>query len=151
VAVRVTVVVTRIDFYILQNGGAGDHEAVSCRLVEKAYKLGMNVYIHTDSTEQARRIDELLWSFRAGSFLPHALHPPKDDDDVPVRIGSGDQPWDCAQVLINLSATVPLFFSRFERVVEVVVPGETGKAQGRDRYRFYRDRGYPLQSHNLPG
>jgi len=143
--------VTRIDFYILPEGGTGGHEAVSCRLVEKAYKLGMNVYIHTDSAEQARRIDELLWTFRAGSFLPHALHPPKDDDEVPVRIGSGDQPWDGAQVLINLSVEVPLFFSRFERVAEVVAPGEAGKAQGRERYRFYRDRGYPLQSHNLPG
>ena len=143
---------TRIDFYILPEGDAGGHETVSCRLVEKVYKLGMNVYVHTDSPEQARRLDDLLWSFRAGSFLPHALHPRQDDDDeVPVRIGSGAEPWANAQVLINLAGTVPLFFSRFERVAEVVAPGEAGKAQGRERYRFYRDRGYPLQSHNLPG
>ena len=83
---------TQIDFYILPEGGTGGHEAVSCRLVEKVYKLGMNVYVHTDSAEQARRMDELLWTFRAGSFLPHALHPPNDDDEVPVRIGSAPVP-----------------------------------------------------------
>ena len=53
------------------------------------------------------------------------------------------------EVLINLSAEVPLIFSHFERVAEIIPEGEENRNSGRERFRFYRDRGYPLQSHNI--
>ena len=36
---------------------------------------------------------------------------------------------------------------RFDRVAEVVV--QDIRDEGRDRYKFYRDRGFPLHHHEL--
>jgi DNA polymerase-3 subunit chi len=137
---------TKVDFYILGNGS---REQTACKLIEKAYRLGNRIYIHTESTQQAKHLDELLWTFRDGSFVPHEQYQPGNSCHSPVQIGCHDSPETESEVLINLAAEVPLFFSRFLRVAELVGPEPTAKTQGRDRFRFYRDRGYPLDTHEL--
>jgi DNA polymerase III subunit chi len=52
-------------------------------------------------------------------------------------------------VLINLGAEVPQFFGRFERVAELVDQRPELLAQSRERFRFYRERGYELNTHQL--
>jgi len=140
---------TKVDFYILEQPHSEARARFACRLAEKAWQQGNRVYIHTDSAEQSQRLDELLWTFRAGSFVPHALDEATDADATPIHIGHGSEPHHHDQVLINLAPEVPLFFSRFERVAEVVGHEEECRAQGRERFRFYRDRGYPLENHTI--
>ena len=53
------------------------------------------------------------------------------------------------QVLINLDAQAPAQFASFERLIEVVGAGAEDREAGRERYRFYRERGYPLTHHDL--
>ncbi len=140
---------TKVDFYILENNLASAHEQFVCRLTEKAWKQGHKVYIHTDDANQSSRIDELLWAFRAESFLPHSLDSTDDADRVNIHIGHSEEPLHHDDVLINMGHEVPLFFSRFKRVAEVIAGDEPAKQAGRERFRFYRDRGYPLESHTL--
>ena len=68
----------------------------------------------------------------------------------PVVIGHDQEPpeesWD---VMINLAAQVPDFFSRYQRVAEVVDSDEQRRNQGRERFRYYRERGYELRTHRL--
>ena len=143
---------TRIDFYILPEGGTSAHEAVSCRLVEKVYKLGMNVYIHTDSEQLSQELDDLLWTFRQGSFIPHAQHGAEAAVESPVVVGHCPEPGtEHHDVLINFAQEVPAFFGRFERVAELVDQQPDYLQQARARYTFYRERGYELQSHKLKG
>jgi DNA polymerase-3 subunit chi len=52
-------------------------------------------------------------------------------------------------VLISLASAIPSFFSRFGRVADVVGATEEAKQQARERFRFYRERGYSLQTHSL--
>lgn len=140
---------TKVDFYIL---GAGSSEQVACRLAEKAYHLGKRIYIHTETPQQARHMDELLWTFREGSFVPHEPYQAGSPSQSPIQIGCHESPETDCEVLINLAAEVPLFFSRFSRVAELIGPQQEAKVQGRERFRFYRDRGYPLDTHDLgPG
>ncbi|MGI9264897.1 MAG: DNA polymerase III subunit chi [Gammaproteobacteria bacterium] len=142
---------TRVDFYVLKAGSARQRSVFACRLTEKAFGLGHKIYLHTGSGKQTHQLSELLWTFRDGSFVPHlefdqsAAH--DSDDDTPVHIGHGDEPGQHADLLINLADEVPLFFSRFERVAEIVAADSRDHA--RDRFRFYRDRGYALETHNL--
>jgi DNA polymerase III subunit chi len=141
---------TRVDFYLLSQDQpkAGDHFA--CRLTEKAFRLGHRVFLHAQSDEHARSLDQLLWSFRDRSFIPHGLAGDVDDDpDFPVVVGAGETPKGDYDLLINCAENIPDFFSRFERVAEPVRNEDGAKAQGRERYRFYRDRGYPLEMHKL--
>lgn len=140
---------TRIDFYILPDAAPRGRERLACRLADKAYRLGHEVYIHTENHEQAAALDDLLWTFRAGSFVPHKQVGDGGLDGVPVLIGHQDVPEHCHTLLINLAQNVPSFFSRFERVMEPVDQGEENKRCGRERFRFYRDRGYALETHTL--
>lgn len=137
---------TNVDFYILASGA---REQTACKLAEKAWSLGHRVYIHTSSAEQARHMDDLLWTFRDGSFLPHEQYQVGQEDASPILIGADDAPDTTSDVLINLAQDVPLFFSRFLRVAEIIGSDDAAKNSGRERFRFYRDRGYPLNTHNL--
>ena len=140
---------TKVDFYILEQHHHEARQRFACRLAEKAWQQGNKVYIHTESAEQSQRLDELLWTFRLGSFIPHSLDGDNSDDAVAIHIGHSGEPQHHDQVLINLAAEVPLFFSRFERVADLVDQDEQTRQQGRQRFRFYRDRGYPLENHSI--
>lgn len=138
---------TRIDFYILQTDQPLERLRTACRIAEKAFLLDHDVHIHTGDPALSQRMDELLWTFRDRSFVPHEVEP-EDPDHWPVTIGHEMEPAPRA-VLINLAADVPAFFGRFERVAEVVDAQPEVKTAGRARYRFYRERGYPLHHHEL--
>ena len=72
------------------------------------------------------------------SVLP-SLPPPHHDGANP--------PHD--EVLINLRPEWPPFFSRFQRLIEIVSLDEEDRSQARARFKFYRDRGYEIKSHDL--
>lgn len=140
---------TRIDFYIIDSDQKSSRALLACRLAEKAYSLKNQIYIYTPDKLQAKELDDLLWTYRAGSFVPHQQLETQDEQACPVLIGDAEAPEGLDQVLINMDTAVPLFFSRFERVVEIVNQDETQRQQARDRFKFYRDRGYDLHTHNL--
>ncbi len=140
---------TRIDFYILSDRASGDRYHLSCRLAEKAWQQGHRVYLHTGSEQEAQQMNRLLWTFRQGSFLPHALVASADTRQNPILIGHGPEAGEEHDVLINLTHETPPFFSRFQRVAEPIDRDQTVRQAGRERYRFYRDRGYPLQTHDI--
>lgn len=145
---------TKIDFYVLADGSPQARELFACRLVDKAQQLGNRIYIHTSNEAQSRAIDKLLWTFKRDSFIPHAIDGEAPDADATALIGHQPQLNDPTQahrrnVLINLSLEVPLFFSSFERTAEIIDPNEQNKEAGRNRFRFYRDRGYELKTHNI--
>lgn len=140
---------TRIDFYIVDSKEADSQALIACRLAEKAYSLDNQIYIHTACETQTHDLDDLLWTYRAGSFIPHQRFDATAEQNCPVIIGHVEAPESINQVLINLDSAVPMFFSRFERVVEIVNQDEAMRQQARDRFKFYRDRGYDLHTHNL--
>jgi len=135
---------TQIDFYILAKR---NRLQFICQLAEKVFGLGNRIFIHTDSEQQAESLDDMLWTFRDRSFLPHCIA--GADPDAAIHIGTGQEPNGEFQVLFNLGETVPAFFSRFDRMAEVVDKDDQVRAQGRERFRFYKDRGYPLETHTL--
>ena len=145
---------TRVDFYVLGDTADQARERFACRLVEKAWRLKHKIYLHAASSQDAQRVDQLLWTFRDGSFVPHALESGELDGALaaatPVRIGTGPEPAFDADLLVNLDHEVPLFFSRFERVAEIVA-GEDDKAKAAapERFRFSRDRVNTLEYHQI--
>ncbi len=140
---------TRIDFYVLPNADPAQRPLLACKLAEKAYSQGLKVYIHTASESDTQQLDELLWTFRDGSFLPHAIHSAVAGDPPPILLGHDHEPATHTDVLINLGTDIPKFFGRFERVAELVDQRTELLTQSRERFRYYRERGYELKSHNL--
>lgn len=140
---------TRVDFYLTQASNEKQRLVTACRLVEKASQLGHHVFIYADKAEQVKQLDELLWTFRDGSFLPHTASDAADAIKHPVVIGTQHQEDATHDVMINLAESIPDCFSRFERVAEVVGGIEDEKQAARQRFKFYRDRGYALETHEL--
>lgn len=144
---------TRIDFYILEANN-GNREQFACRIAEKAYRLGHGVYIHTADAQQAARLDDLLWTFKQNSFIPHGIDGKNPGPEAAVLIGHNGENETSShaegrEVLINLDQEIPLFFSSFKRVAEVIDQQADNKHKGRNRYKFYRDRGYNLETHTI--
>lgn len=138
---------TRIDFYVLDSNQTQARLQFACRLAYKAWEQNRHVYLYCASEAEAEQLDELLWSFRADSFLPHALHP--DQPAEAVVCGWGDDPTPHHDLLINLSNDTPDFFSRFNRLAEILVEHDPILTPARERFRFYRKRGYPLKTHQI--
>jgi DNA polymerase-3 subunit chi len=144
--------VTQVDFYILESDSDDARLHLACKIVDKATELGHHVFIHATSDGEAQQLDQLLWTFSQGSFIPHRVvrgalaSPPPETVLIGVNQPPGPGQWN---VLINLAAEVPEFFSRYERVAEVVDANPLRREQSRERYRFYRDRGYKLNTHQV--
>ncbi len=142
--------VTRVDFYILDHSDEQARLRIACRLAEKAWRLSNHIYIHA-TPAAAAQIDELLWSFKPDSFIPHAQLPASKK--TPIHIGSDfNDDGDIGthhNLLINIGTDVPRFFSRFERVAEIVTQQPQQLAVSRERFLFYKKRGYALESHHL--
>ncbi|MEO1888825.1 MAG: DNA polymerase III subunit chi [Cycloclasticus sp.] len=139
---------TRIDFYVLPDDSIDKQHIFACRLAQKASKQGHRVYIHTESEQQSKKLDDLLWSFSPTSFVPHTIDA-NDCENNPVYISHSGDPLDIHDVLINLTQQTPDCFGRFERFAELVNQDEAIKQAGRERFKFYKNRGYPLQTHKL--
>ena len=140
---------TRIDFYSLEPESRGDRFLLTCRLVERIRAKELRVLIHCPDSEQARHLDRLLWTFRQDSFLPHGLVGQTDPELTPVLISDDGRPETEHQVLLNLSFEIPGFLDRFGRACELIDHDPTARATGRERFRAYRERGYPLEHHRL--
>lgn len=141
---------TSITFYF----NAGDRLEVACRLAAKALQQGKRLLIYAPAPELAQRIDRLLWTTPAVSFVPHCAATDPLAAETPVLIaadetaGKGASAAAC-DVLLNLSDDTPPFFERHERLLEIVSGGDGDRQAGRARFKFYRDRGYEIRNHDL--
>lgn len=136
---------TRVDFYILGHGDDDERDAVACRLAEKAWQQGYNVYIRTADKTATERIDERLWTFREASFVPHASVAEADDEPVVI----GETPPASADVEINLGGDVDTAWQAYERIAELVANDPEERGRARERYRAYREAGVEPTTHNL--
>lgn len=138
---------TTIDFYF----NAGDRLTTACRLAGEAMRQNKRVLVYAPQPGMAQRIDRMLWTWPAISFVPHCHADDALAAETPVLIASGDAPAPGCEVLLNLSTECPPFFERHERLLEVVSRDEEERRAGRARYGFYRDRGYAIRNHDLAG
>ncbi|MDT8397745.1 MAG: DNA polymerase III subunit chi [Pseudomonadales bacterium] len=138
------------DFYTLKQSSDDHRDLFACRLVEKAFGLGNRIFIQAESETAARRLDELLWNFRPESFIPHGVQDHDDDDEeMPVVIGfAGDCKYP-AELLINLSPVIPVFYRDFPRIAEIVLNNELSRQLSRKHWRHYQEQGWELKHHQV--
>lgn len=136
-----------VGFYVVQDTDRGRRLDVAVRLADKAFQRGHRIFINAADKAQARDLDRLLWTQRPASFLPHGLC--GEDADDAIAIGWGQEPHGHNDLLINLQLEVPAFFSRFQRVAEVVTQDPASLAALRRSWKHYQERGYQLEKHDL--
>jgi DNA polymerase III subunit chi len=137
--------VTTIDFYT----HCSDRLDVVAKLVGKAWMQHGSVRVLTGDDAMTMRLDAVLWTSPPVGFLPHCRLASPLAAETPIVVDHALVHQGPAAVLISLHSSPPPFFSRFERLAEVIGTGDEDIAAGRERWRFYTQRGYTLRSHNL--
>ncbi len=136
---------TQIDFYF----HVENKLQTACTLSATAFSRGLRVLAFCPDAEASQKFSRMLWTAPPTGFVPHC----KPDDRLaavtPVIVDhvGANLPHD--QVLLNLGSAWPPFFSRFQRLIEIVSLDEEDRRLARERYKFYRDRGYEIKNHDL--
>ena len=141
---------TNVDFYILSDTTAEARTAFACRLADTILRKQYRIHIHVDDAESAAQLDEQLWQFRPDSYVPHMRLDTPIEPQPPVTIGHGDEaPEPGIDVLLNLALDIPDWFSRFDRVAEIICQRQDILNAKRECWQTYKQRGYPVKSHDM--
>ena len=135
---------TSIDFYT----NVGEPLKLAAKIVAKAYRMHGSVRVLTPDANATNALDRLLWLDPPLAFLPHCRIDSVVASETPIWIDEALEHDGPAAVLVNLHPEPPPFFSRFERLAEVVGTDEDQLRAGRARFRFYRERGYEMRQHD---
>jgi DNA polymerase-3 subunit chi len=137
--------VTEIDFYFHVEGKL----RTACALSAKAYTRGLRVFAFCPDTEVAQKLSRMMWTAQALSFIPHCSAADRLAAVTPVIVDHQSEPLVHDEVLLNLCLDWPPFFSRFRRLIEIVSLDEEDRRLARERFKFYRDRGYEIRRHDM--
>ena len=137
----------QVDFYLLGETSPGATK-LACRLALMALERKQKIFIITDSDQTGKQLDELMWQYPEGRFLPYAMIDDQDSAKAPVQIGSlsGLNP---ADVVINLCQEAVPQPERFSRVLEIVPYAENERQASRVKYKTYRNLGLLPQTHEI--
>lgn len=136
---------TGIDFY----HGAQDKVQAACRLIGDLHARGRRILVYAPDEALAAQVDRMLWVQPPTSFVPHCRIGSPLAAETPILIGGSLDESRHHEVLVNLDGDLPPAFSRFEQLIEIVGTDEADRQPARARFKFYRDRGYALQVHDL--
>ncbi len=138
---------TRITFL----HGAGDRIQSAAQWLRLAWDRREPVLVYVPDAEQSARLDRVLWTQPALSFVPHCRADAPQVEETPILLTDRlDNPAQEA-CLLNLSNDLPSTFSRFEQLVEIISSDDTDRLPARERFKFYRDRGYAIESRDISG
>ena len=137
---------TRVEFY----SSPEPKLQVACRLAAAAILKKSLVVVYAPDENTARSLDRLLWTYQAIGFVPHCMARHALASETPIVITGETAEMPHYQVILNLHSDSPPSFSRFERLIELVGDGDGDRQLARERYRFYRERGYEITHHELP-
>ncbi|MBI5659261.1 MAG: DNA polymerase III subunit chi [Nitrosomonadales bacterium] len=136
---------TKIDFYT----GSEDKLRTACQLSHKAVQNGVRVLLHTPDEAVAEALDRLLWHYPAVAFIPHCRSHEAQASNMPVVVGNRFESFPHSELLVSLHTSCLPFFSRFERLIEIVGEDAEDVRMGRERFSFYRDRGYEMRHFDM--
>lgn len=138
---------TKINFYV----NVADRQALLPRLLKKALGEGRPLLVHCADAVSARQLDQWLWTYEELAFLPHCLADDALAPSTPIQITWPDGAVPHHELLLNLAPGHPPFFSRFDKLLEIVASDDESRSAGRERFRFYRERGYALETFDMAG
>jgi len=138
-------------FYLVEGNTNEIAYRSACHLIYQLWAQQCNAYLYCENIEIAKSIDDLLWTFKDTSFIPHQLLATVENtNNTPIYIGSkelGSHPTqDENAILMNLTEEVPYFYKRYSRIVEIVLDDPLKKKIARNKYKIYRDSHYQLHT-----
>jgi DNA polymerase III subunit chi len=136
---------TQVDFYTQVD----DKLLFACQITAKAVAKKLPVLVYAADAAQAAAIDRMMWTTPTISFTPHCSPSHRLASETPVIIAHAPHDFHHANILVNLQADTPPFFSQFERLIEIVSKDEADRAAARSRWKFYKENSYQPQNHDM--
>ncbi len=154
----------QLDYYQIAPGSRSP-EQVACALAEKAFGQGYRVHLQLPDEAAVAALDELLWTFRADSFVPHqrlpattaATLPPSataDAPTAPVTLSSQppQPPGAERSLLLLLGAATGDGAEAFQRIAVVIAEDDATAAQAiAPLLERVRAKGAEVREHLLQG
>jgi DNA polymerase-3 subunit chi len=139
-----------VHFYKLSSNSQQQRLAFVCRWADRLYQRQETVYIAVDNADTAQQLDEMLWTFKADSFIPHQRY----NGQLPLLahtllIGGTPVPESRQTRVFNLNTTAPAVGAGCDTLYEVVDNDAAWLAASRQRYRHYTQQGWQLKTHIL--
>ena len=132
----------RIDFYHLD---AWPLERAIPKLLEKVTGAGHRALVITASEERSDSLNTLLWTYDAGSWLPHGTKADGHPSEQPIFIGECDDNTNGADILVltdGMDTPVKADFSRCLDLFDGTNPDALQAA--RQRWKTAKDEGHEL-------
>jgi DNA polymerase III subunit chi len=132
---------TQVIFY----SSITDKRLALLALVQRALAKKNVVTVTVDNETQVQEFAKVLWEHQKTSFLPNVQADAHLAKQTPVVFDWQQNQLCHDDILINLSQKQLTIFSRFRQLIELVGMDDLDKQQARERFRFYRDRGYQIK------
>jgi DNA polymerase III subunit chi len=141
---------TKVHFF----HGASDRIAAAVAWLNLAWAkrkdtAAQQIVVFAPDARDADQLDRQLWLQPAGSFVPHCRADSALASETPIIISAALTSLSAHQQLLNLGVVVPPEFSRFDEVIEIVSQAGPDKLPARDRFKYYRERGYELFNQDI--
>jgi DNA polymerase-3 subunit chi len=142
---------TRISFF----HGANDRLQAAAQWIAETQRSDAPAHgpcvVYAPLKAQADALDRLLWTAVATGFTPHCQAGSALAEETPVLIATHLDTVSHDRHLVNLSNEIPPGLDQFAHMTEIISLNDDVRLPGRERFRFYREQGYPLESHDLAG
>jgi DNA polymerase-3 subunit chi len=122
-------------------------EMQACEIAEHTYAQGERLQIIALDEEQAVRLDDLLWTYKPDTFVPHGLWKSMDNDsDQPVLITTRKEPVPGIASLLTMDYCPVEMVQQFSQVIHVVVVDNQERLEASRRYwTLLKDAGFSLR------
>ncbi|MDE3016972.1 MAG: DNA polymerase III subunit chi [Pseudomonadota bacterium] len=131
-----------IQFYHLT---ASPLERALPKLLEKAVAGQFRVLLWASSEERAERLNQLLWTYNPGSFLPHGSLKDGHAEEQPIFISTELNVPNSAKLLAVTDGRMPEKPNAFERILDIFDGNDAeAVAQARTRWTAYKNGGHEV-------
>ena len=122
-------------------------EIRACEIAERTYVQGNRLQIIAADQQQAVRLDDLLWTFRPDSFVPHGFPKGKKDEPLPpVVITTERKKIPSFEFLLMLDYCPIETLVQFSRVIHLVVVDKRERLEAsRGYWAQLREAGFSLR------
>lgn len=132
------------------HGASNRLQAAATWLENRNVPSGRTVVFDPDPAKLAM-LDRLLWTASGTGFTPHCLADNALAGETPILLTSSLTAVPPAPCLLNLGDELPPGIERFDEVVEIISTDDDVRLPGRERFRYYRNSGFAIDSIDIAG
>ena len=111
-----------------------------CDIVELLYNKNQQIRIYTEQLKDANLLDQLLWTWKQDSFIPHTRL--TEANEEAVLICSANEVCDKSDALILFDPVDSQFFSNYKYIIDFAETYDQQRLQAsRLRFKKARDSG----------